>query len=43
MLGKERKRQKGTETEEDRCSQLVLTNLAEFIFYSISGGVSYLG
>ncbi len=26
------------ETEEDRCSQLGLTNEAEFIFYSISGG-----
>ncbi len=31
-------RQRATETEEDRCSQLGLTNLAEFIFYSISDG-----
>ncbi len=31
-------RQRATETEEDRCSQLGLTNLAEFICYSISGG-----
>ena len=26
------------DTEEGRCSQFGLTNLAEFIFYSISGG-----
>ncbi len=37
------KKMKATETEEDRCSQLGLTNSAEFIFYSISGVESYLG
>ncbi len=26
------------ETEEDRYSQFSLANLAEFIFYSVSGG-----
>ncbi len=31
------KKQSATETEEDRRSQLGLTNLAEFIFDSISG------
>ncbi len=34
----EKERQGATETEEDRSSQFSLTNLAEFIFYFISGG-----
>ncbi len=28
--------------DENRCSQLSFTNLAEFIYYSISGGLSLL-
>ncbi len=32
------KRQRATETEEDSRSQLGLTSVGEFPFYSISGG-----
>ncbi len=41
----ERQRQRATltETEEKKRLQLGPTNLAGFFFYTISGGVSYLG
>ncbi len=42
MPGKTNK-QRATETEKDRCSQLGLTNLVEFIFYLLAAVVSYLG
>ncbi len=45
MISRKRQRQRATltVTEEKNHLQLGLTNLAGFFFYTISGGVSYLG